>query len=141
MRSSSRHRYDLRFHLSSEAQGAVSVDPLEDGTVVRAPGLALVLDPALEVSLEPGWVSPLYGLKHEAPVVSATIEGSGEVTFMSLIAAQAASVPAPRMRPRRAPGGAEVAVEVSGVGADGGAIDLVAWGRSGAGLLRRERCR
>ena len=60
---------------------------------------------------------------------------------MSLIAAQAASVPAPRMRPRRAPGGAEVAVEVSGVGADGGAVDLVAWGRSGAGLLRRERCR
>ena len=136
MRSASSHRYDLRFHLASEAQGAVRIDSLADGTVVRAPGLALVLDPALEVTLEPGWVAPLYGLKHEAPVVSAAIEGSGEVTFMSLIAAHDASLPAPRMRVRPGLGEDGVAVEVSGVGAGGGAVDVVAWGRRGAGLLR-----
>ena len=30
-----------------------------------------MIDGADEIAIEPGWVSPRYGVKHEAPVVSA----------------------------------------------------------------------
>ena len=45
-----------------------------------APGLALVIDGADEIAIEPGWVSPRYGVKHSAPVVSAVAHGR-EATF------------------------------------------------------------
>jgi uncharacterized heparinase superfamily protein len=73
------HEYDLRFHL------APGVEPtLKDGTV-HAPGLALVIEGADEVSLEPGWVAPRYGEKLDAPVVSARRRGK-DVAFVTLLA-------------------------------------------------------
>ena len=62
------HRYDLRFHL---APGEAWLS----GSAVLAPGLALVIDGADEIAIEPGWVSPRYGVKEEAPVVSAVAHG------------------------------------------------------------------
>ena len=62
------HRYDLRFHL---APG----DAWASGSAVLASGLALVIDGADEIAIEPGWVSPRYGVKQEAPVVSAVARG------------------------------------------------------------------
>ena len=44
------------------------------------PGLALVIDGADEIAIEPGWVSPKYGVKHDAPVVSAVARGR-DATF------------------------------------------------------------
>jgi hypothetical protein len=67
------HRYDLRFHL---APGEAWVS----GSAVLADGLALVIDGADEITLEPGWVSPRYGVRHEAPVVSAVAVGR-DATF------------------------------------------------------------
>ena len=62
------HRYDLRFHLPP---GEVWTS----GSAVLAPGVALVIDGADEIAVEPGWVSPSYGVKHEAPVISAVARG------------------------------------------------------------------
>jgi uncharacterized heparinase superfamily protein len=67
------HRYDLRFHLPPG-------DAYTSGSAVLAPGLALVIDGADEIAIEPGWVSPRYGLKHAAPVVSAVARGR-DATF------------------------------------------------------------
>jgi uncharacterized heparinase superfamily protein len=67
------HRYDLRFHL---APGEAWLS----GTAVLAPGVALVIDGADEITLEPGWISPRYGVRHEAPVVSAVAVGR-DATF------------------------------------------------------------
>jgi uncharacterized heparinase superfamily protein len=67
------HRYDLRFHLPP---GEVWTS----GSAVLAPGVALVIDGADEISVEPGWISPSYGVKHEAPVVSAVARGR-DATF------------------------------------------------------------
>jgi hypothetical protein len=72
------HRYDLRFHLAS-------ADALLDGSRVVAPGLVLEIVGADEVSLEPGWVSPSYGVRVPAPVVSA-VSSARSALFTTLIA-------------------------------------------------------
>jgi hypothetical protein len=86
------HRYDLRFHLAPEAAGEARVE----ADAVLAPGLALVILPALPVRLEDGWVAPRYGLKHRAPVVSVVAEGAGDATFTTAVLplAEGADVPA-----------------------------------------------
>lgn len=121
LRAERPHRYDLRFHLSSEARGATSVEAKTEATVVRAPGLTLALDPALAVSLEPGWVAPMYGVKHEAPVVSAVLEGLPDARFVTLVAPGGAG---PMLRVRGS------TAEVVGVGPDGTAADFVDWGEA-----------
>jgi hypothetical protein len=75
------HRYALRFQLAAEAQGRTVVE----GCVVRAPGLALVLDEDHPPELAEGWVSPLYGVKHRAPAVVAVHEGEPDATFVTLV--------------------------------------------------------
>jgi hypothetical protein len=121
LRAERAHRYDLRFHLSGAAQGRTAID----STVVRAPGLALVLDPALDVALEPGWVSERYGSKHEAPVVSAVARDAVNARFLTLVAPLGAGRRAPGVRVRRS--GAVTAVEVRGVGPDASETDIVEW--------------
>jgi hypothetical protein len=86
------HRFDLRFHLAPEAQGAARVD----GATVRAPGLALVILGAEYVTLEPGWVAPSYGVRLAAPVVSATVQGTS-ARFITLLAPQAPGEPPARL--------------------------------------------
>ena len=67
------HRYDLRFHL---APGEAWLS----GSAVLGPGVALLIEGADEITVEPGWVSPRYGVRHEAPVVSAVARGR-DATF------------------------------------------------------------
>jgi len=95
------HRYDLRFHLAPEAEGRVRVS----GPTVRAPGLALVLAPARDVAVEPGWFSPLYGVKEPAPVVSVVADGAPDASFLTLVMplADSDAATAPRLA-RRADG-------------------------------------
>jgi hypothetical protein len=51
---------------------------------VRAPGLALAILGAESIELETGWISPRYGERHEAPVVSANAAGIG-ASFVTLL--------------------------------------------------------
>jgi hypothetical protein len=83
----SEHRYDLRWHLSPEAWGRTDLVAAGGNQVVVSPGLALVfLSPAsVSVSVEAGWVSPRYGTKMRAPVVSASTTGP-DARFITLIA-------------------------------------------------------
>ena len=83
----SEHRYDLRWHLSREAWGRTDLVAAGGNQVVVSPGLALVfLSPAsVSVSVEAGWVSPRYGTKMRAPVVSASTTGP-DARFITLIA-------------------------------------------------------
>jgi uncharacterized heparinase superfamily protein len=71
------HRYDLRLHL---APG----EAWTSGSAVLGPGVALVIDGADEISIEPGWISPRYGVRHEAPVVSAVARGR-DATFRTKV--------------------------------------------------------
>ena len=121
-----RHRYDLRFHLAPEADGQTFVEPGASGTVVRAPGLALVLDPALGVDVEPGWVAPAYGERLAAPVISASLE-AGEARLVTLVCPHELGVPAPRLHHRAADAGM-TAVEVRRFAPGGETTDLIEWG-------------
>jgi uncharacterized heparinase superfamily protein len=75
----SRHRYDLRWHLPPGPARA-----LADGTVL-AKGVTLRIEGARSVSIEPGWISPRYGHREVAPVVSAVTHGDA-ARFRTVIA-------------------------------------------------------
>jgi hypothetical protein len=79
------HRYDLRFHLAPEATGDVTVERRDGASVVRAPGLALVVVGDVTPAIEDGWVAPDYGVKHVAPVVSVVADGAADATFTTVI--------------------------------------------------------
>jgi uncharacterized heparinase superfamily protein len=64
----SEHSYDLRLHLGPG-------DARVDGTTVVADAVALTIGGADRITVEPGWVSPLYGVRHKAPVISAVSQG------------------------------------------------------------------
>lgn len=79
-----KHRYDLRWHLSAEAWNATELTTIRGKPAVRAPGVLLVLLSPVSVTLETGWVSPRYGVRLEAPVVSAATTAT-DVRLITLI--------------------------------------------------------
>jgi uncharacterized heparinase superfamily protein len=72
------HRYDLRWHL---APGRVQ--PWSGG--VTSPTVAITIFGARSIALEDGWISPRYGVREPAPVVSAVATGTG-ARFITLLA-------------------------------------------------------
>ncbi len=63
------HRYDLRWHLPPGPARVV-------GDTVITPGAELVIRGARSIALEDGWISPAYGVREAAPVVSAMATGA-----------------------------------------------------------------
>jgi hypothetical protein len=120
------HRYDQRWHLAPDALGHMEVD--HGAGVVRAPGLALLFSPGVELSVEAGWYAPRYGIKVDAPVVSAVLEGAADVTFITAVVPVASDAPAPRLRVLERGARGETAVEVE----RGDATDRVAWALHGS---------
>ncbi len=108
------HRYDLRFHL---APGGAGVAP---GGAVLSRDVALVVSGA-QPALEDGWISPRYGIRCAAPVVSAAAEGR-DATFVTLLAPRAPGRPAPLLML-----GADGAVHVDLLAPDG-ALDRLELG-------------
>lgn len=122
------HRFDLRFHLGAEAWERILLEPGR----ATSPGLALVVEPAIEPSLEPGWVAPEYGSKHRAPVVSLAVEERTRADFVTLVFPTGRKQARPSLRVRRVAG-----VTVAQVRSAAGS-DLVAWSRDRAAWRRRE---
>ena len=124
------HRFDQRWHLAPDAEGAVALTSGERGTVVQAPGLALVFAPGVQVRIEDGWYSPVYGIKHPAPVVSATVDGVVDACLVTLAVPLASPTPAPALT-AVVEGDGWAMVEVEGVGPGGSARDAIAWSLDG----------
>ncbi|HWL65442.1 MAG TPA: alginate lyase family protein, partial [Actinomycetota bacterium] len=111
-----KHLYDLRWHLTPEAMGATEAQQVNGNSVVRAPGVTLVFPGRASVDLEPGWVSPRYGTRLPAPVVSASLRGT-HARFVTLIVPMRSGRPEPRARFRRTEGAKDACVlELEGVG-------------------------
>src|SRR5262249_5273070 len=123
------HRFDLRFHLAPDAAGRTEIG----NAFVLAPSLGLVFASPHVPRIESGWVSPLYGVKEPAPVVSVAVEGVMAMTFITLVVPLAPDGLVPTLEVRRA-GGAAVAGG-HGTGADGRGRGAVGWRRE-VGELR-----
>ncbi|MEA2284643.1 MAG: hypothetical protein QOJ21_686 [Solirubrobacteraceae bacterium] len=124
------HRYDLRFHLAPDAWGQVAVERRDACSVVRAPGLALVVAGDRAPCVEPGWVAPEYGVKHRAPVISIAASQAA-TTFTTLVAPLAGGEAAPQLRVRREGGTTTVTVT------RGGRRDTLVWSPGSAPVLTR----
>ncbi len=74
----SQHDYDLRFHLSPFAQDQVELNNNDDAFVISSPNLVLAQPKQVGVnlSIKPGFVSPEYGIKQPAPIISFSKENS-----------------------------------------------------------------
>jgi heparinase II/III-like protein len=122
------HRFDLRFHLAPEAWERTQIL----GNNIRTPELALVFSGASRLQIEPGWLAPLYGVKQNAPVVSAVIEGTNSAEFATVIMASDPTRHAPELKILHSPTAASpnFALEISGTGADRSSTDYVAWSPS-----------
>ena len=130
------HLYDLRWHLTPEAMGATEAQKVNGNSVVRAPGVTLVFPGSASVDLEPGWVSPRYGTRLPAPVVSASLRGT-HARFVTLIVPMRSGRPEPSARFRRTEGAKDACVlELEGVGPGGGERDIVGWGGTGESDLQ-----
>ncbi len=75
--SPSEHTYDLYFHLSRDANGRTWCRCDGRQIEVSSPNLKMVIasSHSLETSIESGWISPSYGIKHASPVVRVRARG------------------------------------------------------------------
>jgi uncharacterized heparinase superfamily protein len=85
------HRYDLRWHLAPEAEGRARLLP---GGGAVAPAVAIVVLGARSTWLEDGWISPRYGVREPAPVLSAMAVGT-DAAFVTVLAPREPGAPAP----------------------------------------------
>ena len=123
------HDYNLRFHLAPEAMNHTDIQKREHNNAVIAPGFALIFPSWNEPQLEPGWVSPQYGEKISAPVVSVHTSAV-ETTFFTLVMPLKLneSLPAFRLLTNDVACGDRISFEVAGVGRNKSAIDRLTWG-------------
>jgi hypothetical protein len=122
------HTYDLRFQLAPDVTVTLVVREDEHVTF-RADGFALSVCPAPAAAVEQGWVSPEYGRRLPAPVLSVVQVRRREASFVSLLAPIGRGEPGPTLHVR---GDGEVEV-------DGGSWrDRLSW-RPGRAAVAWER--
>ncbi len=63
------HRYEARWHLPTEAEGRVTIVRGSAQTTVSSPVGTLTIPASASVDIEPGWISPSYGILQRAPIV------------------------------------------------------------------------
>jgi hypothetical protein len=121
------HHFDLRFHLAPEAWERVNIV----GNTVCAPEFALVFSRGSKLEIEPGWFAPVYGVKQNAPVVSAVIEGKNSAEFVTVVIPSHSAHQVPELKVLHSNAVSQTfAVEVMGTGREGACTDYVACGPS-----------
>jgi hypothetical protein len=123
LRGSVPHKYDLRYHLTAEALNHCT--RVAGG--IRTPDMVLLLSvsderaTAFSCSLSHGWISPRYGIKQAAPVVSFVSNGEANADFYTLIAPRKLSAPLPRLQIFASH------VQIEGVGKNFNEVDELSW--------------
>jgi hypothetical protein len=138
LRASVPHKYDLRFHLTASAlnQGSHVLGPHNTG--VRTPDMVLLFlgrDPYCRPELRHGWISPVYGIKEQAPVVSIVSIGQANTDFYTLIAPRKLSAPLPQFQVLSGSNSGHVRVEHTGK--DFNEVDEIIWHADTNPLWRR----
>jgi len=145
LKASVPHKYDLRFHLTAEAlnhctriaggirtsdmvllfgnncRGGPPWPPVSQPPRASEERVATEGHP-YSCSLSHGWISPRYGIKQAAPVVSFVSTGHANTDFYTLIAPRTLSAPLPRFQVL-----SEGHVRVEGIGTDFDEVDELRW--------------
>jgi Heparinase II/III N-terminus/Heparinase II/III-like protein len=81
------HNYDLYFHLSARAQGQTNLESSSQYYLIRSPNLLIAQPKAIntKATIEQAYVSPEYGIKHEAPVVKFVVQQASTTTFHTVL--------------------------------------------------------
>ncbi len=81
------HDYDLYLHLASRAQGLTSLETYDHCHVIQSPNLLIAQAHVNEVkaSIEQGYVSPEYGIKHAAPIIKFAKQKTGTTAFHTVL--------------------------------------------------------
>lgn len=135
LRAGRTHDYDLRWHLPHAAEGHTVVH----GRAVSAPAVTLVIPGPSPLLLEKGWVSPAYGVRHAAPVISARVTSASHARFVTVILPVGLSAEARLDTPALGPltGTGAVELTVSHASAATQVIDHVALTTAGTVTLER----
>jgi hypothetical protein len=131
------HEYDLRWHLTPAAEGRAMRTRGPIGWRVRAPGLELALAAEAVPALEAGFVSPRYGEREAAPVVSQRQAGR-EARFLTLVSPHSVERPSWRLAGHGAHEGVRW-VDLVAETADGRLCERVAWADGASRLPISER--
>jgi len=131
LRADETHTFDLRFHLTPDAWNHCAIFKSTDNVTVRTPAVALIFDSQFHLNIEPGWVSPSYGIKHLAPVVS-VVSKNNTSHFVSLVypTTLRESVPTFRVISESSNLHNSALIEISGTGSKRSCVDQIAWGDS-----------
>ncbi|MEW6129110.1 MAG: alginate lyase family protein [Acidobacteriota bacterium] len=79
------HHYDLRFHLSPDAQNDLRMFTHRNNQILQSSKFQLISAPIYQTEIAQGWYAPEYGVKYPAPVVSISTQGQTEARFFTLI--------------------------------------------------------
>ena len=90
------HTFDLRFHLTPAAWNRCTRISGPHNSGIHTPELVLLFEQDREPIVSQGWVSPLYGIKEVAPVVSVLSHGQANTDFFTLIVPRKLDAPLPR---------------------------------------------
>lgn len=78
------HEYVARWHLDPEAHRRTVLSREAHRSVVRFPAGTIVVPTGADLQLEPGWVSPTYGVRLPAPVL-AVRDRAASTLFVAVI--------------------------------------------------------
>lgn len=133
------HTSDLRFHLTPAAWNRCARIDSPHNSGIRTPELVLLFEPDREPIVSQGWVSPLYGVKEVAPVVSVVSREQTSTDFFTLIVPRKLNAPLPQFNVASANldplTAGHVIVEQSGGDFDHG--DEIRWANGAHPLWRR----
>lgn len=124
LRGARPHRFDLRFHLSPEAQSQLAIKAQANMFVARTQECALVFYRASNLDVESGWYAPSYGVKHPAPVISVSVDDVETADFFTLIFPLKSNQQLPAFQVSKGKDGA-ITFEVSHTGRGGATTDIV----------------
>jgi heparinase II/III-like protein len=120
-----RHRYDLRFHLAPDPDSSLSLRSRDGYSVARTSSVLVAVAGEACPSIERGWISEHYAIKHEAPVLVFTQCAIEHAAFVTLVApVPTARVHEPELRVQFDRGVACADVRCDG---PGGLHDRIIW--------------
>lgn len=139
LRAAIPHKYDLRYHLTAIDRNHCRFFSSPQNCGIRTNEFVLLFEPHRQPVLNQGWMSPYYGIKEAAPVVSVIANGCKDTDFFTLIAPLNPGVPLPSFQVETTASDALASgrVRVERAGKNFQQVDEISWTSDNATCWRR----